>query len=358
MTHAPIPDKEKESERLAALQRYGILDTLPEESYDDLVAIAAGICNTPMASVSLIDADRKWMKARHGLSMTEIPRKEAFGAHVILCPEEVMVVKDAHADARFRDIPLVAGSSGVRFYAGAPLIASNGAAVGTLCVMDRTPRELEKFQIEALSALSHQVVALLELGVAHRELSNHLSEREWYERQLQRHQNELIAENRQLTELSRTDTLTGLLNRRAFNALIERAIATAVIDCSGLAMAIVDIDHFKIINDRHGHPAGDRSLVSVAHALDECCGESSAVARIGGEEFAIVLTDRDADDALLQCEGMRAAVETLGDDIQLTVSIGIAKLRIGDAVGDLFKRADDALYEAKRGGRNRVIGIA
>ncbi|MEO6138086.1 MAG: sensor domain-containing diguanylate cyclase [Luteimonas sp.] len=356
MSDADVADTE--AARLAALTDYGILDTLPEKSYDDLVAIAAGICDAPMGSVALIDSERKWFKSQRGFSMSHMARGEAFGAHAIQRPHEILVVPDALADVRFLTNPLVTGEHKVRFYAGAPLVSSSGAAVGTICVMDRTPRDLAPFQREALSGLSRQVVNLLELGLAHRNLSNHLSERDWYERQLLAHQQELIAENAQLTEATRTDVLTGLLNRRAFRGIMQTSIATAVMDCTPLAMAIVDIDHFKVINDRYGHPVGDKTLIAVAHALKAHCGDSNTIARIGGEEFAILFPATDLGNATLQCERLRATIETLPHDFQLTGSIGLAVLRIGDVVGSLYARADEALYVAKHRGRNQVASIA
>lgn len=347
----------RESARLAALTSYGILDTLPEKSYDDLVAIAAGICDVPMSSVALFDTERKWFKAQQGFSLPHMPRHVAFGADAIQAPHHILVVPDTLADARFANNPLVSGEHKVRFYAGAPLISSGGEAVGTICVMDRTPRDLAPFQREALAGLSRQVVNLLELGLAHRKLTIHISEREWYERQLLGYQQELIAENAQLTEVSRTDALTGLFNRRAFNSLVETAIDIAATDCKPLVMAIVDIDHFKAINDRYGHPAGDTTLVAVARVLGDHCGAPNSVARIGGEEFAIVFPGADVAQATVQCERVRTTIEALQLDFPLTVSIGLTAARIGGSVISLYARADEALYLAKRGGRNRVSSI-
>lgn len=355
MVSAPLP--ETEPERLAVLKRYGILDTLPEGAYDDLLAIATGICGTAIGSVSLVDAERQWFKSLRGLPVQETSRDVAFCAHAILHPHEVMVVPDALADPRFVDNPLVTGAPGIRFYAGAPLIGSGGAAIGTLCVMDNVPRELTPFQIRALASLSRQVVALLELGLAHRELRNHLAEREWYERQLHRHQEELVAENAELSEMSHTDALTGVPNRRAFNRAMESAVATAATDRTPLSIAIIDIDHFKMINDLYGHPAGDATLTEIAHALRAQCDEVGTVARFGGEEFAVVLPDAVAVDAARLCEYLRAAVEGLPLNVPLTVSIGATVFRPGDGVSDLYRRADEALYAAKRAGRNCVVVV-
>lgn len=353
MISAPLPQSEQD--RLAVLKRYEILDTLPEQAYDDLLTIAAGICGTSMGAVSLIDSDRQWFKARRGLPVQETSRDIAFCAHAILYDNDIMVVPDTLADIRFHDNPLVMGMPNIRFYAGAPLVGSNGEAIGTLCVIDEKPHELTAFQRRALESLSRQVVALLELRLAHKELRKHVSERGWYEQQLELHHRELIAENMQLSEMSRTDALTGLLNRRAFNLAMEHAVAAAATNPATLAMAIIDIDHFKAINDLRGHPAGDAALVTIAHALRVQIQEGATIARFGGEEFAVVLPGRNIEQALQACERMRAAIEELPQDMPLTVSVGVAAFRVGDCVGDLYARADKALYAAKHAGRNRVV---
>lgn len=159
--NAPIPDNE--GRRLAALRDYEILDTPGEQAFDDLTLLAAQLCGTPMAMVSLVDENRQWFKSRQGLSASETSRDIAFCAHTILRPDEVLEVRDAEADPRFADNPLVTTDPHIRFYAGAPLVSPSGHALGALCVMDHAPRSLTPAQLEALRALSRRVVAQLEM---------------------------------------------------------------------------------------------------------------------------------------------------------------------------------------------------
>jgi GAF domain-containing protein len=157
----PVAKPLNETARLAALERYAILDTDPEDSFDDLTRLASFICKTPIAMISLIDDDRQWFKSRVGVAVSETPREVAFCSTAIL-QSEIFVVPDALQDDRFRNNPFVIAAPHIRFYAGAPLINEDGYALGTLCVVDQTPRELSPEQTDALKSLSRLVLAQME----------------------------------------------------------------------------------------------------------------------------------------------------------------------------------------------------
>ncbi|HEY1082094.1 MAG TPA: GAF domain-containing protein, partial [Prosthecobacter sp.] len=209
---APLP--EDEEHRLAVLREYEILDTPPEVAFDGLTQLAAHICQTPMALVSLIDQDRQWFKAQVGLSASETPRDMAFCAHAILRPDELMEVRDATQDDRFAGNPLVTGDPHIRYYAGAPLVAHDNQPLGTLCVIDRQPRKLTPAQLEALQTLSRHVVAQLELRRQAKRLAVEVEEKQRFAEQL----------SEQNAQLTRSEQETGRLlelAEKSRNALLS-----------------------------------------------------------------------------------------------------------------------------------------
>ncbi|MDE1163860.1 MAG: ATP-binding protein [Pseudomonas sp.] len=163
MAHTKVPLPPEEALRIEALEHLQILDTLPETSFDDIVELATTLCGTPIALVSLVDSERQWFKACVGLDVRQTPRDQAFCAHAILVPEALLMVEDATLDPRFNANPLVLGAPFIRFYAGAPVLAANGQALGTVCVIDTVPRSLTASQANGLQALARQASALLQL---------------------------------------------------------------------------------------------------------------------------------------------------------------------------------------------------
>jgi GAF domain-containing protein len=165
---APIP--KNEVKRLKVLWQYDVLDTVPEEVFDELADLAAHICGAPVALISLVDENRQWFKSKVGVSLQETSRDISFCAHAIL-NDELLIISDATKDPRFRDNPVVTGPLKIRFYAGAPLITPDGHALGTLCVLDKKARKLRPQQEKALRVLARHVVSQLELRRHARELA-------------------------------------------------------------------------------------------------------------------------------------------------------------------------------------------
>ncbi len=194
-----------EPARLAALRATEILDTPPEQEFDDTARLAAHICGTPIALVTLVDEHRQWFKSHVGIPLTETPRDVSFCAHALLNPHEPLVVPDTTADARFADNQFVVAAPHVRFYAGMPLLNGEGHALGTLCVVDQTRHDLTPMQLDALRALARHVQALLEIRQQARRLQAEIAERKRVEVERER----LITELQ--TALAEVKTLSGLL---------------------------------------------------------------------------------------------------------------------------------------------------
>ena len=165
-----------EAARVAALDRYAILDTDPEQSFDDLVILASHVCKTPIALLTLVDDHRQWFKSAVGVQVRETPREISFCAHAIQ-QHDLFIVRDALQDPRFKDNPLVTGEPHVRFYAGAPLVTEDGFALGTLCVGDRQPRDLDEEQKLALTSLSRLALRQMELRTNLQMLKQALNDR-------------------------------------------------------------------------------------------------------------------------------------------------------------------------------------
>ena len=344
---APRPDHSDgtpaaEMARLLSLMSYQILDTPAESAFDDLTALVAQICATPIALISLVDADRQWFKSRHGLNTESTARSISFCHHAI-AGDELFVVQDATCDERFADNPLVTGDPLVRFYAGVPLKVNDGNNIGTLCVIDHVPRVLTAAQVEALSILARQVVARLE----YRRLALDLQVA---------HEARQVAE-RKLEALAMRDDLTGLANRASFLHDLEHAITLGLRQGRRLACLYMDLDNFKLVNDSLGHPVGDALLIAATQRIRDTVRESDIVARLGGDEFGIVLLNVEAvaDVAHIAeklIARLTASYEIAGQIVHVGCTVGISMCPNDSLrVDTLIQQADTALYHAKARGK-------
>jgi GAF domain-containing protein len=185
MNTPPVPSNE--ARRLKVLWQYDVLDTVPEELFDDLTDLASAICEAPIALISLVDESRQWFKSKVGLSVNETARDISFCAHAILQPD-LFIVPDATKDDRFKHNPLVTAEPRIRFYAGAPLITPDGHALGTLCVLDKEARNLAESQKKALRVLARLVVTQLELRRHSKELAKAREDTQFLQRELEKTQ--------------------------------------------------------------------------------------------------------------------------------------------------------------------------
>jgi diguanylate cyclase (GGDEF)-like protein len=320
--------------RQEEIDSYGLLNYDDEESFTEAVRLAANVCGTPAAMLSFIDRGRQWPTARIGLDAVECPRALFLCAQAVRVPDQVMVVPDVAEDPLFTGTWGQAGQTPFRFYAGAPLVAPLGIPFGTISVIDRTRRALTESQVMALQSLARQIVR--ELALAH-EI------------------NTLRIANAKLTEISMTDALTCVANRRAFNEGLAAEETRARRTGEAFSLLLMDVDHFKLFNDRHGHLAGDEALLKIAHTLKSNNRGYDLLARYGGEEFALILPQTNTAAAAAAAERLRAAVEGADMPLQrMTLSIGVASFDPARGTADLVSAADRALYAAKAAGRNRV----
>jgi diguanylate cyclase (GGDEF)-like protein len=314
----------EESARLSALRSYCVLETGREARFDDLTCLASTICETPVSLISLVDNNRLFFKSAHGLDAREVPYPDFFCGHAIR-QRDLFVVPDANQDLRFANHPLVADSPRVRFYAGAPLITPQDYRLGTLCVIDFVPRQLQPKQLETLRILGRQVMCQLELNLQ-----------------------------------AMRDPLTGLYNRRQLEEGLHREVLRARRVGGSVGVMAIDVDHFKRVNDTLGHEVGDCALRGIADELSSCVREEDIACRAGGEEFVIILPGTGKTALRVRAEAVRRTIEQAripaGDGIlKLTVSIGLATFpSYGDTGQAVLRAADVALYKAKAAGRNRV----
>ncbi len=340
MLIAPIPNDE--AQRLATLHAHAILDTPPDEAFDDIARLAAELCGTPVAMISLVDRERQWFKAKVGVDATETPRDISFCGHTI-CQDGLFTVEDAARDHRFHDNPLVLGEPHVRFYAAMPLRSPGGHALGALCIVDREPRAITEDQGRQLRMLARQACRLLNL-------------------------HHLLSRSR---KAATCDDLTGLSNRRGLLDQLEVMIREAG-DCTEqrVAVAFLDLDRFKRINDTRGHEAGDAVLCATGRRMNDIIEtitnthplEAACVARLGGDEFIAAVRGRFEPAWLEHTLGpwliyaVSQPVHWQGRQLACGASLGFAvdEGPGGDAEA-MLRHADIAMYKAKEGSGRRCV---
>ncbi|MBP1860972.1 sensor domain-containing diguanylate cyclase [Rhizobium herbae] len=316
---------QRETDRLAALERLDLLDTPRDEGFDRIVRLIKAVFAVDIGLVSLIDAHRQWYKACSGLSSDEVSREDTFCRHVV-DREEPIVVTDATKDQRFSYHPAVTGETHIRFYAGVPLKTKEGHIIGTVCAIDRSPRSFGNRELAILEELAGAAMDRIEL-----------------------------------LQSAATDSLTEALTRRAFKQEADLFISLALRHQHDLSCIVLDIDHFKQVNDTYGHAAGDEVLKSVAATCKAALRAGDLFGRLGGEEFAIILPHVDREGAVAVAEKVRSAISSqpvCGDygTLSVTASLGIAGLSIvSKDIETLLAQADAAMYQAKNRGRNRCV---
>lgn len=313
-----------EPARLSALQRYGVLDTPAEGTFDKITLLVKSVLMVPISAVSLVDSERQWFKSIQGLDATETPRSFSFCSHTIK-DVKPLVIPDATKDDRFSSNLLVLGPPHIRSYAGAPLRTPDGYNLGAMCAIDTVARIFSNEQLGILTNFA-----------------------------------ELVVDEFELRRIAGRDFLTDALSRRGFTSQIEKEIKRFERSQHQTVLALMDLDHFKAVNDKFGHPAGDAVLKAVASTCTSQLRQNDAFGRLGGEEFGILFADTDETGARSAVEKIRRAIEELvvpvGDSIRVTASFGLAALRSNTAnVEDWIREADEALYRAKRSGRNQCV---
>jgi diguanylate cyclase (GGDEF)-like protein/PAS domain S-box-containing protein len=472
---------EAEAANLRAIWKRDLLDSQPEIECDELVQLAAAICGTPIGLLTLLDERHQWYRASEHLKMGQTPREVAFCAHAIR-QDELFLVKDALMDPRFGDNPLASTDPAIRFFAGVGLFTSDGDPIGTLCVVDMTPRILGAEQANALEVLGRQVAVRLEATVQRKALAEVLAEKErasanlraseelfrafmnaspflsyikdaagrllfynrsfaqrfgvseyaWLGRtdeqlwsrkltksvrthdlevmaggrmveteehirnadgtvsslrsfkfpcndsagnvllagvavdvseevahqiELERYHRDLEEANDQLRKLAVTDELTGLRNRRSFEERLVMEFSMARRRKRELSVLLIDVDNFKTINDRWGHAAGDEVLRRLGTILRTTVRLPDLPARYGGEEFVVLLPESGEESAMgLARRVMQRVAAEDWENEPLTISVGMAAMNESLESGfQLVELADEALYAAKRAGKNRVM---
>jgi diguanylate cyclase (GGDEF)-like protein len=335
------PGQSDEHHRLAALHRYDALDAPAGDDFTFLTELAAKVCDVPYSFITLVDAERAVIKSCTGLALDSMPRSQCYCSLAVL-GDAATEIRDLSKDSRTAGMPLTAEAPCMRMYSSVPLTTSDGHAIGTLCVMDTKPGRLSTSQRAMLRKLARQVMALFELRANEKALQASMSE---------------------LETLATTDELTGLHNRRSLMNRLRFEVARTRRFRTPLSAVMLDVDHFKNINDEFGHQLGDEVLAAIGRLVRENVRVIDVAGRYGGEELCILLPNTPLEGARKFAETLRSRIEAQvhsagARTVAVTASLGVGSFNhmdIDDAEM-LLKQADAALYRAKAKGRNRVEG--
>ncbi|MEA9581072.1 GAF domain-containing protein [Xanthomonas nasturtii] len=297
MKEMPTAD---EASRQQVLDGYRIVDSLPEDTYQDIVQVAASLCDTPIALMSLVDRDRQWFKAQLGLGLQQTDRSQAVCDHAIRDPGHLMEVPDLTQDPRFRDISVVTGDTGARFYAGMPLVTTEGVALGTVCVLDTEPRSLNELQRTGLQALARVTMNLLD---------------------------------------GRQEAL-----QQERTAILQPAAAADT--QTPYRLVILEVQELAALAERQSERLLGRTLQQLDQAFAALVqGPGNSIDRVtDSAEFIAVLRDPDAERTLQHLRDIAQLQHALG----LTVLLGEAQAtRADEPIGQVFLRAEIALSAEK-----------
>jgi len=308
---------------LRALHDLELEGTGPDERFERLTRLARHLFDTPLALLSLSGSERQWIKSRLGLDPNKPPPELSFCNQAALS-EDLVIVPDASRDARFRDHPAVRDLPEIRFYAGCPVKGPDGSPLGTLCVIDHEPREIDEEEAGVLEDLA------------------------W-----------MLEQELRSLSLATLDELTGLTNRRGFDAIAEHTIAMCRRVGEPATLLYFDLDDFKEVNDTLGHTAGDRVLRSFAQHLKATFRDSDVVARVGGDEFCVLLTSATTEHVDRPLALLEGRLQTRGGEPTVGFSVGVAPYDPARhaTVQALVTEADMQMYRQKRergGGRSRT----
>lgn len=339
------PPQGFELQKNEVLQRYRILNGAEVHSAGQIAQTAAMSLGVSTVLAVLNGRYRTWYRSEYGIDPRTADLLQAFCSQANLA-DKAFAVSDVRADSYFASDPAVTGGPNIVFFAGAPLRDPDGKRFGTLCLIDQKPHELEGDRLQLLQSFAGVISQDICVRSAARYAVRDLIEAEH--------------DKCDLFDQAMTDPLTGALNRRAFFRFAEREVLRASRHGKPLTTVMLDIDHFKRVNDVYGHGVGDEVIVRLAACVTANIRDEDLFGRLGGEEFALVLPETEPLRAAILANRLRDAISAIvfagkSSPFSVTISAGISEPTYADLdILPALERADAALYRAKQNGRNRV----